>query len=194
MRLETERLVLREWQDSDRALYAEIIGDPVVRRFYPSVGSYADASATIDRAIQRLDVLGFGFLALERKADSRFLGMLGMAPFSDTVRNAIPGAPAVEIGWQLGQPYWGQGYAPEAARATLDLAFRTLGLPEVVAITYEGNTPSRRVMEKLGMVRDPAADFPHPEIPDGHRLRPHVLYRIANPALRDAPVSLAAPQ
>lgn len=194
MRIETERLVLREWQETDKALYAEVIGDPVVRRFFPSVGSFEDASAGIDRAIQRLAVLGFSFLALERKADSHFLGMLGMAPFSDTLRAAIPGAPAIEIGWQLGKQHWGQGYAPEAARAMLEYAFATLGLPEVVAITYAGNTPSRRVMEKIGMVHDPEADFLHPDIPEGHRLRPHVLYRIANPALRGAPVSLVSPQ
>ncbi|MDB5541459.1 MAG: Acetyltransferase [Devosia sp.] len=194
MRLETERLVLREWREADKGLYAEIIGDPAVRRFFPSVGTFEDASAGIDRAIQRLAVLGFSFLALERKADSRFLGMLGMAPFSEAVRAAIPGAPEVEIGWQLGQQYWGKGYAPEAALAMLDFAFGTLGLTEVVAITYEGNAPSRRVMEKIGMVHDPEADFLHPDIPDGHQLRPHVLYRIASPAPREVPVSLVAPR
>jgi RimJ/RimL family protein N-acetyltransferase len=181
VRLETERLVLREWREGDKALYAEVIGDPVVRRFYPSVGTLADASAGIDRAIQRLTDLGFSFLALERKADNRFLGMLGMAPFSDALRFTIPGAPRVEIGWQLGKEFWGNGYAPEGARAMLDFAWNNLTLPEVVAITYEGNRPSQRVMEKIGMQRDPHGDFMHPDIPEGHQLRPHVLYRIANP-------------
>jgi RimJ/RimL family protein N-acetyltransferase len=59
-----------------------------------------------------------------------------------------------------------------------------LGLPEIVAFTFRGNIPSRRVMEKIGMARDPAADFEHPRLPPGHPLRPHVLYRIANPAGR----------
>lgn len=191
MRLETERLILRDWREADKPLYAEIIGDPVVRRFFPSTGTPADAAAGIDRAQQRLLDHGFSFLAVERKADGRFMGMLGMAPFSDTLRAAIPGAPAVEIGWQLGKGFWGQGYAPEGARAMLELAWWKLRLTEVVAITYQGNWPSRRVMEKLGMVHDPRGDFVHPDIPEGHRLRPHVLYRIANPALRDDPVSPA---
>jgi RimJ/RimL family protein N-acetyltransferase len=181
MRLETERLILREWREADKPLYAQVIGDPVVRRYFPSTGTLADASIGIDRAIQRLADVGFSFLAVERKADGAFVGMLGMAPFSDDLRAVIPGSPAVEIGWQLGKEFWGQGYAPEAAQAMLNLAW-SLGLPEVVAITYEGNTPSRRVMEKLGMTHDPAASFEHPGVAIGHRLRPHVLYRIANPS------------
>lgn len=181
MRLETERLVLREFRDADKRLYADIIGDPHVRRFYPGVGSYVDADAGIERAKLRLIEHGFSFLALERKADGAFLGMLGMAPFEPVVRQAIPGEPRVEIGWQLHQQFWGQGYAPEAGRAMLDFAWTTAKLPEVVAITFRGNLPSRRVMEKIGMAYDPAGDFEHPNVPFGHKLRPHVLYRITNP-------------
>jgi RimJ/RimL family protein N-acetyltransferase len=181
VRLETERLVLREWRDADKRLYADIIGDPQVRRFFPSVGSYADAEAGIERARLRLKEHGFGFLALERKADGQFLGMLGMAPFEDAMRNAIPGNPRVEIGWQLGKDFWGQGYAPEAARAVLDFGWRVAKLPEIVAITSWHNQPSRRVMEKIGMTYDNRGDFEHPNIREGHRLRLHVLYRALNP-------------
>lgn len=181
MRLETERLVLREWREADKRLYADIIGDPHVRRFFAGVGSYADADAGIERAKQRLAENGFGFLALERKADGQFLGMLGMAPFDDVVRNAIPGNPRVEIGWQLGKDFWGQGYAPEAAHAVLDFGWTVARLAEIVAITAWHNRPSRRVMEKIGMTYDTLGDFDHPNIPEGHRLRPHVLYRIRNP-------------
>jgi RimJ/RimL family protein N-acetyltransferase len=183
VRLETERLILREWREADKKLYARIIGDPEVRRFFPGVGSPADADAGIERARQRLRDVGFSFLAVERKQDGAFMGMLGMAPFRDELRNVIPTKPAVEIGWQLGKEFWGQGYAPEGARAFLDYAWMPLGLPEVVAITYEGNWPSRRVMEKIGMTYDPRGDFQHPDVPVGHKVRPHVLYRIANPAL-----------
>lgn len=183
MRLETDRLILREWREADKKLYARIIGDPEVRRFFPGVGSYDDADAGIERARQRLKDFGFSFLAVERKQDGAFMGMLGMAPFRDELRDVIPTNPAVEIGWQLGKEFWGQGYAPEGARAFLDYAWMPLGLPEVVAITYAGNWPSRRVMEKIGMTYDPRGDFEHPDVPVGHKVRPHVLYRIANPAL-----------
>lgn len=182
MRLETERLALREWRDEDRPLYAEIIGDPLVRRFFPGVGTRADADLGIDRAIQRLADHGFTFLAVERKADAVFMGMLGMAPFTDEMQAAIPGNPKVEIGWQLGKEFWGQGFAPEGARAMLDFAWTRLKLPEIVAITSAINLPSRRVMEKIGMHHDPTADFQHPSVAEGHILRPHVLYRIGHPA------------
>jgi RimJ/RimL family protein N-acetyltransferase len=115
------------------------------------------------------------------KADNAFLGTIGMAPFNDALTAAIPGHPRVEIGWQLARRFWGQGYAPEGARAFLELAWNRFALPEVVAITYRGNLPSRRVMEKIGMNHDPEADFDHPDIPEGHALRSHVLYRIRRP-------------
>jgi RimJ/RimL family protein N-acetyltransferase len=185
VRLETERLRLREWREADKRLYADVIGDPHVRRFFPGVGSYADADAGIEKARQRLAELGYSFMALERKEDGQFLGMLGMAPFDEAMRNAIPGHPKVEIGWQLGQDFWGRGYAPEAARAVLDFAWRVPKLPEVVAITSWHNRPSRRVMEKIGMTYDNRGDFEHPHISEGHRLRLHVLYRIKNPLLAD---------
>ena len=178
MRLETERLILREWEDRDRPLYAEIIADPEVRRFFSSVGTRADADTGIDRAIARLAQHGFTFLAVERKSDAALIGMLGMAPCNDLLRAAIPSHPEVEIGWQFARRFWGQGFAPEGARAMLDFAWSVLRLPEVVAITTPSNLPSQRVMQKIGMVRDPADDFLHPEVEVDHPLRPHVLYRI----------------
>ncbi|MCB0976161.1 MAG: GNAT family N-acetyltransferase [Acidimicrobiales bacterium] len=72
----------------------------------------------------------------------------------------------------------GPGYATEAAKAVLADGFDRLRLGEIVSFTWEGNTASRRVMEKLGMTHDPSDDFDHPKLPTGHRLRPHVLYRL----------------
>jgi RimJ/RimL family protein N-acetyltransferase len=180
MRLETDRLILRPWRDDDRPRYAEIIADPEVRRFFPSIGTRADADAGIDRAIARLAEHGFTFLAVDRKPND-FIGMLGMAPFNEAMKETIPSHPSVEIGWQLARRIWGQGLAPEGARAMLDFAWDTLHLPEVVAITTATNTPSRRVMEKIGMRYDRRDDFLHPDIPGDHPFRPHVLYRIENP-------------
>ena len=96
---------------------------------------------------------------------------------------AVPNLPqpAVEIGWRLASAHWGRGLATEGARAVLDYAFTTLKLSEVVAIAAAANTPSRRVMEKIGMARQPHLDFEHPKIPANHPLRPHVLYSLRNP-------------
>lgn len=177
MRLETERLVLREWRDADRPVFASIVGDQHVMRYYPSTRTPAEADAWIDRMIAGLADGTSAFLAVERRSDGAMLGLTG----TGRINFEILSAPELEIGWLLGQQYWGQGYAPEAARASLAHAFNALGAPEVVAFTARLNQPSQAVMTKIGMVRDPAADFEHPSVPIGNRLRPHVLYRIANP-------------
>ena len=88
--------------------------------------------------------------------------------------------PCVEIGWRLAAEYWGRGLATEGARAITAYAFEILKLPELVSFTVPGNVRSQRVMEKLGMTRDPGEDFDHPRVPEGHAMRRHVLYRLRN--------------
>jgi RimJ/RimL family protein N-acetyltransferase len=83
----------------------------------------------------------------------------------------------VEIAWRLAAAYWNRGYATEGARSALTFGFDELGLDEILSFTVPSNLPSRRVMEKIGMTRNPADDFDHPELPEGHALRRHVLYR-----------------
>lgn len=184
MRLETERLILRPWEDRDRAPLFAIFGDPEVRRFYPRVLTEAQASAEVDLALEKARTNGFHAQAAELKSDGSLVGHLGLGVIPEATRAAIPTHPRVEIGWSFARAHWGKGFAPEGARAWLDYAWTVLDLPEVVAFTAAINRPSQRVMEKLAMVRDTACDFEHPSVPLGHRLRPHVLYRIANPRLR----------
>jgi len=88
--------------------------------------------------------------------------------------------PAVEVAWRLVRTHWGCGYAAEAARAALDYGFDKLGLAEIIAVTVPANLRSRRVMERLGMSRNPADDYNHPNLPEGP-LQRHVLYRLPNP-------------
>jgi RimJ/RimL family protein N-acetyltransferase len=120
----------------------------------------------------------FGLWAVEIPNVTTFAGFIGLS----IPGFAAPFTPCVEIGWRLAPEYWGLGYATEGARAVLDFAFRELGLDEIVSFTVPGNLRSRRVMEKIGMVHDPADDFDHPAR-DGHRSRRHVLYRIARQTL-----------
>ena len=178
--LTTARLVLRPWEDRDRAPMARIQGDPEVRRFYRKVLTPDEVNADIDLAIERARTNGFHFQAAELKDGGRLIGLIGLGVIPDATRAAIPSHPRVEIGWVLAPEFWGRGLAPEGARAWLDHAWH-LGLPEVVAFTARLNRPSQRVMEKIGMTRSHADDFDHPSIPDGHPLRPHVLYRLRNP-------------
>lgn len=181
MILETERLLLRPWRDADRAPLAAIFADPEVKRFYPSTLTPEETNAQVDAAIARAATDGFGFYAAELKQTGKLAGWLGIGRIGEPTRSAIRPPNDVEIGWQLDKALWGQGLAPEGAQAWLDYGFGTLGLPEIVAFTYRGNTPSRRVMDKIGMRYDPASDFDHPRLAEGHPLRPHVVYRINPP-------------
>ncbi len=176
--LETERLLLRPWRDSDRLPMRRILGDAHVRRFYLETMTPEAADAAMDASLAAWAAGGFHLQAAELKATGKTIGVIGLGTIPEATRAVLNGHPAVEVGWQFDKAVWGQGLAPEGARAWLDYGFGTLGLPEIVAFTYEGNAPSRRVMEKLGMTRDAADDFDHPKVPEGHRLRPHVLYRL----------------
>ena len=177
MRLETERLIIREWEARDYAPYASFVADPDVRRYFQSVLSREESDVLVNKYVEYYRRDGFGLLAVERKSDGALVGDVGIIPIVMPIR----GTPPVEIGWLLGRQFWGQGYATEAARAWLDHAFNVLKLSEVAAWTAVGNLASQRVMQKIGMTRDPQDDFEHPKIPEGHPLRPHYLYRIANP-------------
>jgi RimJ/RimL family protein N-acetyltransferase len=178
--LTTDRLILRPWEDRDRAAMAAIHGDPQVRRFFLKVSTPEEVDADIDLAIERARMNGFHFQAAELKGSGELAGLIGIGMVPEPTRAAIPSHPQVEIGWVLGREFWGQGLAPEGARAWLDYAW-SIGLPEIVAFTARLNLPSQRVMEKLGMTRDHADDYEHPSIPEGHKLRPHRVYRIRNP-------------
>ena len=169
----TERLILRPWRDSDREPFAELNSDPRVMRHFASTLTRAESDALIDRCVAHQAAHGFTFFAVERRDTGEFIGFTGLA------RPAFEAhfTPCVEIGWRIAFDHWNRGYATEAARECLRFAFDELALPEVVAYTVPDNARSRRVMEKLGMTRNPSDDFDLPRLPEGHPLRGHVLYR-----------------
>ena len=132
------------------------------------------ATVLVARIEAHFDRHGFGLWAVEIPDVAPFAGFIGLSiPGFDA-----PFTPCVEIGWRLAAEHWGRGYATEGARAVLTFGFETLKLDEIVSITVPDNLRSRRVMERIGMVHDPADHFDHPVLPEGHRLRRHVLYRI----------------
>jgi RimJ/RimL family protein N-acetyltransferase len=172
--LRTDRLVMRRWQDGDREPFAALNADPVVMEHFPALLSRDQSDTMIDVIEDGFDQHGFGLWALEIAGTGEFIGFTGLS----VVRFDAPFAPAVEVGWRLAQPYWGHGYASEAARAAMANGFDDYGLAEIVSFTYVHNLRSRAVMERIGMTRDPADDFEHPRLPADSRLRPHVLYRL----------------
>lgn len=172
--LETPRLHLRTWHDADLDPLERMCADPQVMRYFPELLSRDECAALMARCRLHFAHHGFGFWALERKDDGRFIGMAGLA----WCKLPLPFCPAVEIGWRLVADQWGQGLAKEAADAALTCAFERLQLAEVVAFTAQLNEPSRGLMEALGMQHEPRDDFEHPTLAEGHPLRPHVLYRL----------------
>lgn len=172
--METERLIMRRWRDSDREPFAALNADPRVMEHFPAPMTRDESDALVDRIEQRFDEHGYGLWALEVRETGEFIGFAGLA----LQTFEAPFTPAVEVGWRLARSAWGHGYATEAGRRALVHGFEEAGLEEIVSITAVLNVRSQAVMRRLGMTRDPADDFDHSMIPEGHPLRPHVLYRI----------------
>jgi RimJ/RimL family protein N-acetyltransferase len=170
----TRRLRLRRWREEDREPFAALNADPVVMRYFTDRLTRAESDGLVEKIEAGFERRGFGLWAVEVQATGCFVGFTGLAE---------PGfdahfTPAVEVGWRLAHSAWGHGYATEAAQAALAFGFEEVGLAEVVSFTTAGNVRSRRVMERLGMRRDPDDDFDHPGLPSGHPLGRHVLYRL----------------
>lgn len=170
--LRTKRLILRPWREADLAPFAALNADPEVMAHFPKVLDRAESDGLAGRIGEQFATHGFGLWALEVPDSVPFAGYIGLMMVPD----AMPFAPAVEVGWRLARAHWGKGYATEAARAAVAYGFDTLGLVEVVSFTVPANARSIAVMARLGMTR--AADFDHPKLPVGHPLRLHVLYRL----------------
>jgi RimJ/RimL family protein N-acetyltransferase len=174
-RLQTERLLLREWRTSDLEPFAALNADPAVMEHFVAPLSREASDGLVARVRAGWAANGYGLWAVERTTDGRFLGFTGLALHTFDA----PFTPAVEIGWRFAAEAWGHGYATEAATAAVRFGFETVRLDEILSWTTVANQPSRRVMKRLGMTRSPADDFDHPSIPMGHPIRRHVLYRLA---------------
>ena len=171
----TDRLILRHWRESDREPFARLNADPRVMQFLPRLLSREESDAAAQRIEDHFRGRGFGLYAAELREDRAFIGFIGLSIPAFKARFS----PCVEIGWRLAAEHWGQGLAIEGARAVARHGFRELSLEEIVSFTVPANTRSRRVMEKLGMTHNPEEDFNHPQLPPGHPLRRHVLYRLS---------------
>ena len=173
--LETPRLRLRPWRETDLDSFAALNADPRVMKFFPALLTPEESDATAARIATFFEQNGYGFWALEEKGGAPFMGYVGLG----VPRYEMPFSPCIEIGWRLAHEFWGRGYAREAANASLDFGFGNLKLDEIVSFTATINQRSWRVMEAIGMKRSPDEDFNHPALAEGHPLQRHVLYRIS---------------
>jgi RimJ/RimL family protein N-acetyltransferase len=172
--IETPRLILRDWTDSDTEPYIALNADREVMEFFPSPKNAAETIEQIARLQTGITERDYGFFAVERRDNGGFIGFTGLTQ---------PGfdawfTPCVEVGWRLSRQNWGYGYASEAAAACLQFGFETLGLSEIYSFTSIHNVRSEKVMQRIGMTQH--GYFDHPSIENGHFLRKHVLYRIEN--------------
>lgn len=170
--LESPRLRLRLWKQSDLDPFIEMNQDERVMEFMPSCLNTEQTKILCQKIQNHFQKHGFGLYALELKESEQFIGFLGLWE----VDFEASFTPAFEIGWRVAYPFWNQGFATEGGRRVLEFAFSDLALPKVVSFTTLGNQRSRRVMEKLGLTFK--GIFNHPKLSPDDPLSSHVLYEI----------------
>jgi RimJ/RimL family protein N-acetyltransferase len=147
-------------------------------QYFPATVDRAASDASVRRIEELFEQQGFGLWALEIAGTAEFIGFTGLNPLPE----GVPGAGGIEVGWRLARSAWHHGYATEAARAALEVAFSGAGLDEVWSMTAILNEPSQAVMRRLGMTEH--SRFDHPKIEPGHPLRPHVMFHLFSPSAR----------
>jgi 3-dehydroquinate dehydratase / shikimate dehydrogenase len=172
--IRTDRLILRQWRQQDLEPLVKLNADPRVMEYFLASLTRDESMARFDHYAKHIRDHGWGLWAVSVPGVSDFIGWIGLWPIGFESHFT----PAIEVGWRLLPEFWGQGYATEGSKASLRYGFETLKLAEIVSITVPENIRSRRVMEKIGMHRDPKDDFDHPKVPEGHPFKRHVLYRM----------------
>ncbi|PCJ28217.1 MAG: GNAT family N-acetyltransferase [SAR86 cluster bacterium] len=170
--IQSQRILLRQWQAQDYPKFAKMCADPEVMEFFPELLSEDDSNLLADKFASQIAERGWGFWVAEHIEDGKFLGLVGLGQASD-----LPIDDAIEVGWRLAREHWGSGFATEAALASLCFAFETLALKETIAITAATNVRSQQVMERLGM-KNNNENFQHPRVAEDSSLREHVLYKV----------------
>lgn len=172
IQLETPRLILRQWKDSDFQEFYALNSDIDVMRCFPCVLTQQESNLLAFKFQSIISETGWGFWAVELKENHQFIGFVGL----QSQPTQFDFSPCVEIGWRLAKQYWHQGYATEAAQICLKFAFEQLGLEDVVSFTAKLNIPSQKVMQRLNMQL--ISEFNHPKLEATHPLACHVLYRV----------------
>ena len=172
--IETERLILRASVAADHPALWAMWSDPIAMA---DLGGPKDEAACAAVLARHAGYAPLGFGVVERREDGQVVGHVGLKPGAPDT----PIAGLLEIGWIIAPPFWGGGYAIEAARGWLEWAWANRPEPAVYAITARRNAASRRVMERLGMRHVPALDFVHPLHANDADVADTVTYRVERP-------------
>lgn len=176
----SERLRFRAPNADDLEFLFAMNQDPAVMEFMPGLMTLDQTRQQLERMIKHFTDHGFGTWIVSDGQTQERLGAVGLK----NVDIDVAFVPAVEIAWRLPRPFWGRGYATEAAKRVLQFGFSTLNLDRLVGFTVPHNTRSIAVFERLGMRRNPEFDFQHPKIPEGHALRHHVFFETDRMSVR----------
>lgn len=171
--LETARLQLRDWKETDLAPFRRLNADEKVMTYFPKTLSFEETDVFYKLIISEIKECGFGLYAVEEKTNNEFIGFIGFhrATFEADF------TPCIEIGWRLKKEAWGKGYATEGAASCLKYGFTVLNFSEVYSFTADVNQPSKNVMRKIGM--DFIKTFDHPNVEEDSPLKKHVLFHIS---------------
>ncbi|MCX6352924.1 MAG: GNAT family N-acetyltransferase [Bacteroidetes bacterium] len=148
--IETDRLILREFQLTDDVGMFELDSDPEVHKYLGNkpVETIDECRTTIESVLNQYIENGIGRWAIIEKLSGNFVGWAGLKLMKTTINNHID---FYDSGYRLIQKYWGKGYATEATKASLQYGFRQMNLKEIYGITHIENLKSRRVLEKSGL-------------------------------------------
>lgn len=172
---ETERLILRDWEDADEQRFYEIMNTPVVMRHLGGVQSADQWQAAFQRIRGFTREWRHTFWIVEAKVDGEILGLCGLKRVNAPGAGGLTGTP--EIGWRLRESAWGKGIAKEASIASLDLGFSRFGYDRIIAMTIPANDSSQGLMTRLGMKRRADLDFMDERF--GPEVNPQIIYEIA---------------
>ncbi|MGZ8998691.1 MAG: GNAT family N-acetyltransferase [Allosphingosinicella sp.] len=171
--IQTDRLILRRWTEADIEPFLRHTNTAAVMKWLGGVKPPEEAREIVCSRIMRWqEERSFTFWVVERKSDGALLGFCGLK-LADGENCPFHGE--YEIGWRFREDSWGQGYAREAALASLEFAFERLAAPRVVAITFRGNEASWGLMERLGMKHRPELGYDDSRFPE---LNPTIVYEI----------------
>jgi RimJ/RimL family protein N-acetyltransferase len=170
--LETFRLRIRDWVETDLEPFSRLNADEEVMRYFPKTLSKEETLVFYHSILSEFKECGFGLYAVEVKENQEFIGFIG---FHRALFKA-EFTPCIEIGWRLKREAWGKGYATEGAAACLKYGFKELGFSDIYSFTADINHTSKNVMTKIGM--NFIQTFNHPKVKKDSPLKKHVLYQI----------------
>lgn len=173
--IETENLILRDWEQDDINKFIKINADRDVMKFFPKILTNQETINFYNEIKKEINIFGYGLYSCELKSNKTFIGFIG---FHKTNLPNIIENDFIEICWRLDKNFWNNGFASEGALACINHGFKNLKFDTIYSFTSKLNIPSQKVMEKINL--NYLKDFGHPRVPKNSSLYPHVLYYTKN--------------